>query len=315
MSLHQTSGHWKLGLALAIATALCWATLPLTLRVSLEQVDAWTITWIRFVTAAVALFAWLLIRGRLGSYRQLQPKHWKMMLFAGVMLTLNFVGYLFGLQFTTPGNAQLLIQAAPILMALGGIYVFKESFSTGQWLGLAGVAVGLALFAIDQAGSRAVPASNYPLGAAIIFAAALVWAVYALVQKQLLLAISSQHVLCFLYAMAALLLWPLASPARLLELDNTHFWALVYCCLNTVLAYGAFAEALAHWEASRVGVVLALTPLLCVLTVHIAHQINPSLIAPEHINLIGWVGALLVIAGSATGSLSQRRAALSQPEN
>lgn len=308
MALHRSSGNWKLGLLLAVATALCWATLPLTLRVSLEQVDAWTITWIRFVTAALALFGWLALRGRLGAYRSLGGRHWRLMLFAGVMLTLNFVGYLFGLQYTTPGNAQLLIQAAPLMMAVGGIYVFHEHFSFGQWLGLAAIVLGLGLFAFDQAGSRDVPASNYPLGAAIVFGAALVWAIYALVQKQLLLTISSQHVLCFIYALAAILLLPLATPSRLLGLDATHGWALFYCCINTVAAYGAFAEALAHWEASRVGVILATTPLLCVLTVQIAHTMNPDLIAPEHINALGWIGAGLVVLGSAMGSLAKRAA-------
>jgi len=309
MALHQSSGNWKLGLLLAIATALCWATLPLTLRVSLEQADALTITWIRFLSAAVALFLWLAIRGRLGAYRALTGRHWKLMGFAGFMLTLNFIGYLFGLEYTTPANAQLLIQAAPLMMALGGIYVFKEHFGTGQWLGLSAIVVGLVLFAYDQASSTNVPASNYPLGAAIVFGAALVWAIYALVQKQLLLAISSQHVLCFIYALATILLFPLATPSRLAAMDSTHLWALGYCCINTVLAYGAFAEALAHWEASRVGVILATTPLLCVLTVHIAHLMNPTLIAPEHIDRFGWIGAGLVVLGSAIGSLTQKRTA------
>lgn len=307
MALHQTSGRWRLGLLLAIATALCWATLPVTLRISLEQLDAWTITWIRFGTAALALFGWLLLRGRLTEYRVLKRRHWRLLALAGVMLTLNFVGYLFGVHYTTPANAQLLIQAAPLLMALGGIFVFKETFTWGQWAGLAAIVIGLSLFAADQAGSSSVPARNYPLGAAIVIGAAIVWAVYALAQKQLLVSISSQHVLCLIYALATLLLWPMASPSALLAIDSTHAWALAYCCINTVAAYGAFAEALAHWEASRVGVVLALTPLLCVLTVHLTHAWNPSLIAPEHITLFGWIGALLVILGSATGSLTQKR--------
>jgi drug/metabolite transporter (DMT)-like permease len=51
--LHQASGRWKLGLTLALVTALCWATLPVVLKISLVVLDPITLTWFRFVFAAV----------------------------------------------------------------------------------------------------------------------------------------------------------------------------------------------------------------------------------------------------------------------
>lgn len=229
-----------------------------------------------------------------------------MMAVAALMLTGNFTGYLFGVKYTTPGNAQLLIQAAPLLMALGGIVVFKEKFSKPQWLGLLLVAAGLISFSVDQSQHTKSSASNYGLGAAFVFGAAVVWAIYALLQKQLLLHLPSQVLLFFIYTVAALLLLPFASPTQLLSLDSVHAWALFYCCLNTVGAYGAFAEALAHWETSRVGVILAMTPILCFAASYIAHCFQPNLIAAEHIEILGWVGALLVINGSILVSMRQK---------
>jgi drug/metabolite transporter (DMT)-like permease len=309
MALHTTSGRWRLGMTLAMVTALFWATLPISLKIALESLDAWTITWVRFVTAALVLLAWLSWKRSLGIFATLSARTWGMMALAALMLTGNFVGYLFGVQYTTPSNAQLLIQAAPLLMALGGILVFRERFALAQWAGLALVAIGLLSFFADQTRQTVGIASNYTLGALIVLAAAVVWAVYALLQKQLLNHLGSQHLLLFIYAAAALLLTPLAQPARLLELDALHGWALFYCCVNTLGAYGAFAEALAHWEASRVGVILALTPLLCVGAVAATHHLWPELIAVEHIATWGWVGAALVIAGSALVSLARKRSA------
>ncbi len=309
MALHTTSGRWQLGMTLAMVTALFWATLPISLKIALESLDAWTITWVRFVTAALVLLAWLSWKRSLGVFGTLSARTWGMMALAALMLTGNFVGYLFGVQYTTPSNAQLLIQAAPLLMALGGILVFRERFAFAQWAGLALVAIGLMSFFADQTRQTVGIASNYMLGAAIVLAAAIVWAVYALLQKQLLNHLGSQHLLLFIYVAAALLLTPLAQPARLLELDALHGWALVYCCINTLGAYGAFAEALAHWEASRVGVILALTPLLCVGAVAATHHLWPELIAVEHIATWGWVGAALVIVGSALVSLAKKKGA------
>lgn len=304
--MHTTSGRWRLGMALAMVTAGFWATLPITLKIALETLDAWTITWARFVTATIALLIWLMLRGELGKYRGHDRKTWLLMAVAALMLTGNFVGYLFGVQYTTPANAQLLIQAAPLLLALGGIFIFRERFSALQWLGLGLVAVGLVSFFSDQSRQTTGVASDYRLGAAIVLAAALVWAIYALIQKQLLSRLSSKHLLLFIYAVAALLLYPLAQPAELIKLDGLHAAALLFCCVNTLGAYGAFAEALAHWEASRVGMVLATTPLLCVAAVAATHAIWPQLIAPERIALWGWIGAGLVIAGSLLASISPR---------
>ena len=122
-------------------------------------------------------------------------------------------------------------------------------------------------------------------------------------QKQLLQRLDSQVILWVIYAAAAVLLLPLAAPAQLLALDGKHWVAVLYCAINTIGAYGAFAEALAHWEASRVSAILALTPLLTVATVSAFAAFVPGLVAPERIGTAGWIGALAVVGGSAAVSL------------
>ena len=72
MTMHRASGRWKLGLALAMVTALCWATLPLALKITLEVVDPITLTWFRFLTAAGIVFAWLAARGH-HAWRRARP--------------------------------------------------------------------------------------------------------------------------------------------------------------------------------------------------------------------------------------------------
>ena len=54
MALHQTTGRWRLGLTLALTTAALWATLPVALKIALETIDPWTLTWARFAVAAGA---------------------------------------------------------------------------------------------------------------------------------------------------------------------------------------------------------------------------------------------------------------------
>jgi len=301
--LHQASGQWKLGLMMALVTAGCWATLPLVLKMSLVVLDPMTLTWFRFLFAAIFMALWLGAKKQLGAYRVLDKKRWGLMSLAALLLIGNYVGYILGVQFTSPSNAQLLIQMAPLLMALGGIFIFKEHYAWGQWLGLSIIVIGLLLFFNDQFGNQYISEQNYLLGVLSLFLAAVSWAGYALLQKQLLMKLPSQHILGFIYLLAALVLWPFAKPSSLLPLDAMHWALLLFCCINTLVAYGAFAEALVHWQASRVSAVLAMTPLLCLLAVSAAHSLWPQYIAPEHVTLLGIAGALLVVAGSALSSL------------
>jgi drug/metabolite transporter (DMT)-like permease len=313
-TLHRASGRTRLGLMLSLVTALCWATLPVALKVTLQALDPLTLTWFRFLVAALLTAGWLGARGRLGGLSSLGRRGGAMLALAAVMLVGNYVFYLLGVARTSPGNAQLLIQLAPLLMALGGILVFGERFRRAQWLGLALLVAGLGLFFRDQmlhvdatpghAGTHA-----YLVGSSLVVLGAVVWAVYALAQKQLLVKLGSMQILGVIYVVATLLLWPFAHPSQLARLDATQWTLLAFCALNTVVAYGAFAEALAHWEASRVSAVLAVTPLLCLGVVAIVHALWPSTLAPEPMSLVGWVGAALVVVGSTTVSLLGRRRA------
>ena len=303
MALHQTSGRWKLGLVLALVTAACWSTLPVALKITLESLDPYTLTWFRFLVAASVMLAWLAARGGLAGFATLDRKRWSLLVLGGLLLIGNYVFYLLGVQHTTPGNAQLIIQLAPLLMALGGIFVFREAYRLGQWLGLAIIALGLGLFFRDQATHSLLGVGQYAFGSALVVVAAIVWAAYALIQKQLLTRLSSPAILLFIYLLASLVLLPLAHPARLLQLDTRAWWLLGYCALNTLVAYGAFAEALAHWQASRVSTVLATTPLLSLGVIAVVHAFFPAAIASEQVTALGYAGALLVVTGSAMSSL------------
>ncbi|MFL6591987.1 MAG: DMT family transporter [Luteimonas sp.] len=306
MDLHRTSGRWRLGLSLTLATALFWATLPIALKIALEILDPITLTWFRFVVATALTAAWLGARGQLRGYGALERRQWVMLATAAGLLLGNYVFYLLGVQHTTPSNAQLLIQLAPLLMALGGVWVFGEPFRLAQWCGLLLLAAGMLLFLGDQlAGARQSP--GYVLGSAWVVLGAIVWAGYALLQKQLLVRLGSMQILLLIYVAASVVLLPFAHPAQLRHLDALHWAVLAYCAFNTVGAYGAFAEALAHWEASRVSAILACTPLLCMAAAALVHALWPQLIVAERISPIGYLGAALVVAGSAAASLLGRR--------
>ncbi len=307
MNRHQTSGNWRLGLLLAVLTMLLWATLPVALKLALSALDAWSLTWFRFLIAAVISLLWLAYRGGLSVFMKLRRSLWALLLVAAVMLTANYILYLLGLERTTPASAQVFIQLAPMLMALGSLAWFGERYGLVQWVGFVTLVAGLALFFSNQLGAMAGQVDHYLLGGWLVIGAAVGWAVYALIQKQLLRDMGSQAVMLFIYAFATLVLLPTAVPDAILALDGWQWLIVGYCALNTLGAYGCFAEALNHWEASRVSTVLALTPLGTVAVAMLVHAWWPRLIEAERLSLVSWAGALMVVGGSMITSLSGRR--------
>jgi drug/metabolite transporter (DMT)-like permease len=305
---HRITGRRRLGFALALTTALLWSTLPIALKSVLAALEPATIIFYRFTASAAVLFAFLAWRGRLPRLDRLGRTGWVLLAVATVFLAANYLAYLVALDHTTPADAQVVVQLGPLFLALGGLAVFGERFSRSQWAGFAVLILGLGLFFGSQLAALVQDAGRYVVGNSIMIAAAFLWAIYGLAQKQLLRSLPSDAIMFCLYAGCALLFLPLSIPAAVLALDGATFALLVHSALNTVVAYGAFAEALQHWEASRVSAVLALTPLGTLLLVEAANRWWPGLdFQPGELPWSSLAGAALVVAGSLATALGGAR--------
>jgi drug/metabolite transporter (DMT)-like permease len=307
MELHRPSGRHALGFALASTTMLLWGVLPLVLRRALRDLDAVTLTGFRFAISASVLAALLAATGRLPSLRSLPRSGVRLMIVATLGLAANYIAFLLGLDHTSPANAQVLIQLGPLLLALGGLAVFRERFAPAQWLGFAVLVVGIGAFFASQLAALGREIDVYLVGVAWIGFAALTWAIYGLAQKQLLQALSSQGVMLCIFAGCAICFAPFAHPAKFASLSPWSWGVLVFCAANTLVAYGAFAAALEHLEASRVSAVLALTPLATLAFASVVTQIAPEQFATEHLSGASWVGAALVVCGSLLTALGHTR--------
>lgn len=301
--MHISSGRWLYGLSLALTTAVLWGVLPIKLKEVLQVMDPVTVTWYRLMVAGSLLLAYLAASRRLPRFGRLgRNGAWLLVLAVGG-LTTNYVLYLVGLKLLSPGTTQLVIQVAPILLLISSLFVFRERFSLGQGVGLLILVLGFLLFFNQRLGELLTSLTDYTAGVLLVLAAAFVWTFYGLAQKQMLTAWSSVQVMMVIYLACAALLTPWAYPGQVLQLNALQGWLLLACCLNTLVAYGAFAEALAHWEASRVSATLSLTPLVTFAAVALAASWWPSHVSPEQINWIGYGGAALVVLGSALTAL------------
>ena len=100
---------------------------------------------------------------------------------------------------------------------------------------------------------------------------------------------------------------PKAQPGTISDINSAQLFLLLFCIANTLIAYGSFAEALNHLEASRVSTVLAIVPLLTVIFMEISVRVFPGFENSEPLNDLGYIGAVLVVIGSMVSSITSPR--------
>jgi drug/metabolite transporter (DMT)-like permease len=305
MKLHQTTGNWRLGLGLSLITVILWGLVPVALAIVLTTLDPYTINWFRFITAFILLGCYLAKQGNLPKVTQLRAVPIYLFAIAILGLTGNYIFFVMGLQATSPSHAEVLIQLAGVFLSLGGLVIFKERYTRYQWMGVGLLIAGFIGFFSEQLQVLAADSNRYIDGSIMLVIAGLSWAVYALIQKQLLTKLDSTHIMWIIYGACGILFSMVAKPQTLNQLNSIEWIALIFCGLNTVIAYGAFAESLQHWEASRVSAILALAPIFTIGSMGIAAWVAPGLITPERITPLGLFGAILTIAGSMLISLGK----------
>ena len=305
--MHTPSGRWALGLGLSIITSLAFGFLPIALKGMLEMLDVYTLTWYRFMISVAVLAPFIVRPGKLSTTAWPGKRLIGIILLTGLLMSGNYLLYILGLLYVSPSTAQVVIQQASLFFLLGSLVIYREQFTGRQWVGLAIVIFGLLLFFNERLIAMVINFTEDTLGVLLITGAAVIWAIYALLQKQLLKTYSASTTILLFYSIGSLAFLPFAQPSLVFQLSGVHIGLLFGLGLISLISYGAFAEALNHWEASRVSAVLATVPIITVATVKITTALFPDLIPPESLSMLSIAGAVLVVTGSIIMALGRSR--------
>nr|WP_277603580.1 DMT family transporter [Bowmanella dokdonensis] len=288
-------------------TALLWGMLPVFLKLSLEAMDAISITWYRFTLAALVVGFMLYRSKALPPMRSISRSNNLLIASAAVGLIANYVLYLLGLDYLNPETAQVLIQLAPFLLMVGGILIYRERFNKLETLGAVILLAGLLLFFNDRLPVLFSSLGRYTQGVLLIIVAAVTWAGYALSQKVLLRALTARQLTLILYVAGTLVLLPFSDLGLIWGMSSLQLFALLFCCANTVVAYGAFTEALHIWHASKVSAVIALAPLFTFTSMELAVRIWPDHFAASDLDHWAYIGAGMVMLGSMLAAVGKAK--------
>ncbi|HJN97054.1 MAG: EamA family transporter [Gammaproteobacteria bacterium] len=292
-----------LGFFLSLITAAMWGMLPVALKELLSGMDAITIVWYRFIVAAAVLLPWLAFKQQLPNLMAVPWRICWYLVIAAVGLFSNYFLFNYSLNFINGETTEAVIQLTTLFLILGGIVFYKEPFIGVQKLGTLLIIAGLALFFNERLVDLTNLENMETIGILIVFVSAVTWTVYALLQKKLLETFSSAQILFFIYSFSFLVLAPFVTPLSALQLTPIQMALLGFCCLNTLVAYGCFAEALNLWDASKVSAVLALAPLFTIGSLKLTVYFYPAYEFSDRLSLLSIIGALLLVTGSVLTAL------------
>jgi drug/metabolite transporter (DMT)-like permease len=210
----------------------------------------------------------------------------------------NYLLYQSGLRFISPDTAQVMVQLSPVFVLIGGLILYRETFSPLQWLGFVILMTGMVLFLNPHYRELFFEIGDYAFGVLLVLVAAILWAAYMLAQKQLLASMAPETILLVIYAAGSVVLLPWARPAAVFALENHRLTLLLAVTVMTMASYLSFGAAMNHLEASRLGVVVALTPLLTVAVTALAASLFPGTPVASRLNALSVAGAVMVVIGS-----------------
>jgi drug/metabolite transporter (DMT)-like permease len=284
------------GILYTLITILMWGVLAIALKVASKAIDSPTIVWFRFSLAFSGMFIWMLIKNPKGLQILYKPS--LLIVVSSLALAWNYIGFMLGIQYTSPSNAQVAIQFGPILLAVAGIVYFHEKISRIQMIGFILSIFGFLIFYQQHLVAMTGHEGQYTKGMLITLTGAVSWAVYAALQKSLVLKYSVGTLNVFIFGLPVILFLPFADFASLTHLSLGYWALLVFLGANTLISYGCLSLALKHLEAGKVSILLILNPIITFVIMGALTWLQVSWIDGEHFSVLSVSGALIALFGA-----------------
>jgi drug/metabolite transporter (DMT)-like permease len=257
-------GHDRTKVLLAFAAIyLIWGSTYLAIRYAIETMPPFLMAGARFFSAGLLLFAVMLLRER----ERPQPVHWRSAAIIGGLLLLGGNGAVVWAEQRVPsGVASLFVATVPLWVAVFGRTRPDPRVIGGIVLGFLGIAVLLGPAAIG--GGEPID----PLGAGVVLAGALSWAIGSLYSRKApsprspLLAVAMQMMMGGLLQLLAGTLSGEWDRVRLDRVSQVSFYSFLYLLFfGSLVGYTAYVWLLRRVAPSKAATYAYVNPIVAVL--------------------------------------------------
>jgi len=256
------------GIAFALVGILAFSFRPILIKLSYGAHPVSPVTLL-FLRMALSLPFFLAIGWWLRNQEpRLTPRDW------GAVAGLGFLGYyaasfldFIGLQWVGAGVGRLILYLFPTLVVLLSFLFLKKVPGKRELIALVVSYAGIALVVSNQIGGEN---RLFGLGAALVFASALCYAVYLVAGSQVVKRVGSMRFTAYSTIVAtvpAVLQFLLLEPVSALNLPTAVWgYAIILATVSTVLPLFLQAEALNRIGANHFALMGAIGPVSVALT-------------------------------------------------
>ncbi|WP_181255894.1 DMT family transporter [Nesterenkonia sandarakina] len=290
---HAPRARTALPVAAIIATVLMWASSFVLIRWSAGELSPGPLALLRLLAGAVTLSA-LLLRVRRGKL-QLPTRSalvltalYGVLWFALYTVVFNLAGH-----YIDAGTIAMVVNLAPLLVGVGAVVFFKESFSTRLFVGMVVSLCGIGLITVaGSSGQLALAGLGIALVAAFLYAGGM------LIQKLALRHTDPLTATWLACAAGTIALLPFLS-ATFQELQTTSTAVIigaVYMGIGpTALGFWFWGYAMNHFPTGKVAAsTLAVPAVVVVMSWLTLGEIPP---------LLGIIGGVVTLTGVAIAQL------------
>ena len=257
---------WKVLLAFSIIYFV-WGSTFLAIRIGVHEVPPFLFAGMRFLTAGLALFGWMRLRGTPWP----TAREWGSVTLLAVLIFVVDYGLLFWAEQRVPsGIAAVMLATIPVFMALAEILMLKTQRLSPRLV----IALLVGIVGVGVLVSRSVSFGDAPvdtLGACALIIAAISWSIASSLSKKLQLP-SAKAMSSGAQMLVGGLLLVLTATAlgefrgfNVLAVSGKAWVALVYLIIaGSIIGFTAYVWLIHHESPTRVGTYAYVNPVVAV---------------------------------------------------
>ncbi len=265
--------------------------------IKLCQAPALVIASYRLIIAGL-FYQGLAMSRRTITWKAITPRQWTLAIGSGLFLSLHFCTWITSLQYTSVASSVVLVQTAPVLVAIGSHFFFKERatlvLAAGIALSLLG---GFIIGYYDFLGSQSSLRGNL-----LAFMGAVGAAGYLLIGRRLRAEWDTVMYVSLVYSVAALATWlvTLAGGQAFYPYPAVTWLLFVLIAFfPQVIGHTTLNWALKHFSATTVSIMTLAEP--------IGASILAYLILHEQVGWIKVLGGTVILSGILLTLLAEKK--------